>query len=104
MKNVANRTVLQNANAQSPKHQARKNPKHPERSPKRPVMDLVISLVTSPIAIVATQIVQMNVPKYLMLTICLHLHAMMMYLHQKRHYLNVNTPIGAHGRHAVLPV
>ena len=103
MKSVANLTVPQNVNALNQKRLERKNPKRPEKSLKHQVMDLVISLVTNPTVIVATQIVPMNVPKSPMLTIYQHPRAMMTFLLQKHHFLNASTLIGALGLHAVLP-
>ena len=98
-KNVVNLTVRQNVNAQNRKHLENR----PARNLRHQATGLVISPVMNLIAIVATQIVQMNVLKFRTLTICLHLHAMMMFLHQKHRFLNANTLIGALGLHAVLP-
>ena len=103
MKSVVSLTVLQNVNAPNPKHLVRKSQKHPE-SLKHLAMALATSLATNLIAIAATQIALMNAPKYPTLMTFQLQPAMMTFQHQKHHFLNANTPIGAHGLHAVQPV
>ena len=103
MKSVVSPTVPQNVNVPNPKHLVRKSQKHPE-SLKHLAMALATSLATNLIAIAATQIALMNAPKYPMLMTSLLQPVMMTFQHQKHHFLNANTPIGAHGLHAVQPV
>ena len=99
MKSVVSLTVLQNVNVPNPKRPVKKSQKHPE-SPKRPAM----ALATNLIAIAATQIALTNARRSLMLMTYPLLHAMMTSQHLKLHYPSANTPIGARGLHAVLPV